>query len=236
LMLTGKTQTGSWMPPVLPAPDELFLNQVRALYAEDAVLKASLTSALALQASAQNAMDDPASKNMQPGPDGKPRTGGAYGDLTPLFQGAGHLLAAANGPRVATLEASGWDTHVAEGAGDGQLARRLGALDAAIEAMRVAMGPDVWNKTAVVMAVPAAPITARAARPLCSAAPSQAAWSGPNGWALARLRSKTDAISRHGPICAPCSRGCWRNRWASADLRWKTPSFPTAPQPFHLRA
>ncbi|HXS06350.1 MAG TPA: DUF1501 domain-containing protein [Rhizomicrobium sp.] len=152
LMLTGKTQTGSWMPPVLPAPDELFLNQVRALYADDAVLKASLSSALALQASAQNAMDDPAAKTMQRAPDGKPRSGGAYGDLTPLFQGAGHLLAAANGPRVATLEASGWDTHVAEGATDGQLARRLGALDAAIEAMRAAMGLDVWNKTAVVMA------------------------------------------------------------------------------------
>lgn len=119
---------------------------MRALYANDAVLKASLTSALALQTSAQNAMDDPSSKNMQPG------KGGAYGDLTALFQGAGHLLAAANGPRVATLEASGWDTHVAEGAADGQLARRLGALDAAIDAMHTAMGPEVWNKTAVVMA------------------------------------------------------------------------------------
>jgi uncharacterized protein (DUF1501 family) len=146
LMLSGKMQTGSWMPPVLPQPDELFLNQVRALYANDAVLKASLTSALALQTSAQNAMDDPSSKNMQPG------KGGAYGDLTALFQGAGHLLAAANGPRVATLEASGWDTHVAEGAADGQLARRLGALDAAIDVMHTAMGPEVWNKTAVVMA------------------------------------------------------------------------------------
>ena len=146
LMLSGKMQTGSWMPPVLPAPDELFLNQVRALYANDAVLKASLSSALALQASAQDAMDDPASRSAEPG------KGGAYGDLTPLFQGAGHLLAATNGPRVATLEASGWDTHVAEGAADGQLARRLAALDAAIDAMRAAMGADVWNKTAVVMA------------------------------------------------------------------------------------
>ena len=152
LMLSGKAQAGSWMPPVLPQPDELFLNQVRALYANDAVLKASLASALALQASAQNAMDDPSSKGMQPGPNGNARRGGAYGDLTPLFQGAGHLLAAANGPRVATLEASGWDTHVAEGAADGQLARRLGMLDAAIDAMRTAMGPQVWNKTAVVMA------------------------------------------------------------------------------------
>ena len=58
LMLSGKVQTGSWMPAVMPAPDELFLNQVRALYANDAVLKESLSNALALQAASQNAMDD----------------------------------------------------------------------------------------------------------------------------------------------------------------------------------
>jgi uncharacterized protein (DUF1501 family) len=151
LMLSGKVQTGSWMPAVMPAPDELFLNQVRALYANDAVLKDSLSNALALQAASQNAMDDPAA--MTTGPNGGKRPGGgAYGNLTPLFQGAGKLLAAPDGPRVATLEASGWDTHVAEGAADGQLARRLQALDVAIDAMRTAMGPDVWNKTAVVMA------------------------------------------------------------------------------------
>ena len=146
LLLSGNVQATSWMPPVLPAPDELFLNQVRALYANDGTLRASLSSALALQASAQSAMDDPASKSMQSG------KGGAYGDLVPLFQGAGHLLAASEGPRVATLEASGWDTHVAEGAADGQLARRLAALDAAVDAMRAAMGPDVWTRTAMVMA------------------------------------------------------------------------------------
>ena len=148
LMLSGKVQTGSWMPAVMPAPDELFLNQVRALYANDAVLKESLSSALALQAASQSAMDDPAAM----GPDGQKRPGGAYGNLTPLFQGAGKLLAAADGPRVATLEASGWDTHVAEGAADGQLARRLQMLDVAIDAMRTTMGPDVWNKTVVMMA------------------------------------------------------------------------------------
>jgi uncharacterized protein (DUF1501 family) len=149
LMLSGKTPTGSWMPAVMPAPDEVFLNQVRALYANDAMLRESLSSALALQAASQNAMDDPTS--MTAGPEGGKRLGGAYGNLTPLFRGAGKLLAASDGPRVATLEASGWDTHVAEGAADGQLARRLQALDVAVDALRAAMGPDVWNRTAVVM-------------------------------------------------------------------------------------
>ncbi|MBV9692890.1 MAG: DUF1501 domain-containing protein, partial [Alphaproteobacteria bacterium] len=72
-------------------------------------------------------------------------------NLTPLFQGAGKLLGHAGGPRVAVLDASGWDTHVAEGAADGQLARRLQALDQALEALKTSLGP-AWKKTAVVMA------------------------------------------------------------------------------------
>ena len=146
LMLSGPVQAASWMPATLPSPDEVFLNQVRALYARDAVLKDALSSAMSLQAAAANAMDDPSSKMIARG------AAGGGNNLTPLFQGAGRLLAAPDGPRVATLEASGWDTHVAEGAADGQLARRLQALDAAIDAMKTVMGPQVWNRTAVVMA------------------------------------------------------------------------------------
>jgi len=217
LMLSGKTQTGSWMPPVMPAPDELFLDQVRALYAHDEILKASLTSALALQASAQNAMDDPASKAMPPG------KGGGNGNLTPLFQGAGHLLAAANGPRVATLEASGWDTHVAEGAADGQLARRLGMLDAAIDAMRAAMGPDVWNKTAVVMATE----FGRTVHPNGSGGTDH----GTGGAAFLF----GGAASPPAPTSEHCSRGCWRTIWGFPTGRWKARSSLTVPPPRRLR-
>ena len=46
LMLMGPGQTTSWMPAVMPAPNEVFLNQVRALYASDAVLRQSLDSAV----------------------------------------------------------------------------------------------------------------------------------------------------------------------------------------------
>ncbi|MBL6853537.1 MAG: DUF1501 domain-containing protein, partial [Alphaproteobacteria bacterium] len=96
------------------------------------------------------AMDDP---SMRPGPDGKPPKGnGAYGgNITPLFTGAGKLLAAADGPRIAVLDTSGWDTHFNQGAADGQLARRLQAFDTALDALKTALGP-AWSKTAVVMA------------------------------------------------------------------------------------
>jgi uncharacterized protein (DUF1501 family) len=144
LLLSGPAQASSWMPEVLPAPDEAFLDRVKLLYARDPVLSASLNNAMGLQRQSQAAMDNTSQK--------KPGMGNAYGgNLVPLFTGAGKLLAADDGPRVAVLDAGGWDTHFNEGAGDGQLARRLQALDQGLDALKTALGP-AWQKTAVVMA------------------------------------------------------------------------------------
>jgi uncharacterized protein (DUF1501 family) len=138
LVLTGKARATSWMPDSLPEPDEAYFARVQALYAGDKTLGPSLASALTLRAQSKAAMDDVTTKQ-------KPKV-----DLVPLFAGAGRLLAVADGPRVAVLEASGWDTHINEGAGEGQLARRLSALDSALDAMKGTLGP-AWNKTAVVV-------------------------------------------------------------------------------------
>jgi uncharacterized protein (DUF1501 family) len=143
LLLSGPARATSWMPATLPAPDEAFLARVRTLYANDGVLLASLNSAMELEDKAQSAMDDTATK--------KPGMGGGYGDLTPLFSGAGKLLAASDGPRVAVLDAGGWDTHFNQGSNDGQLARRLQALDQALDSLKTALGP-AWSKTAIVLA------------------------------------------------------------------------------------
>jgi uncharacterized protein (DUF1501 family) len=143
LLLSGPARATSWMPATLPAPDEVFLARVRKLYATDRVLLTSLNSAMELQNQAQSAMDDPAAK--------KPGMGSGYGDLTPLFTGAGKLLAGADGPRVAVLDAGGWDTHFNQGSNDGQLARRLVALDQGLDSLKTSLGP-AWSKTAIVLA------------------------------------------------------------------------------------
>jgi uncharacterized protein (DUF1501 family) len=143
LLLTGPSKATSWMPPVMPEPEQAFLKKVRALYEGDPVLKASLDGALNMQSEAQTASDDPGMLN--------PRLKASYGNLTPLFRGAGKLLAADDGPRVAVLDASGWDTHVNEGAGDGALSRRLQSLDEGLQALKTSLGP-AWRKTAVIMA------------------------------------------------------------------------------------
>jgi uncharacterized protein (DUF1501 family) len=146
LLLSGTTRATSWMPEVMPTPDAAFLSEVQKLYASDPVLSASLSSGLETEARARAAMDD-----VPKGKEGAGKMAGAYGNLTPLFEGAGKLLANADGPRVAVLDASGWDTHFNEGTADGQLGRRLAALDAALDALKTSLGP-AWSKTVVVIA------------------------------------------------------------------------------------
>jgi uncharacterized protein (DUF1501 family) len=64
-----------------------------------------------------------------------------------VAQAAGKLLAAADGPRVAVVEAGGWDTHA------GQLQRLvapLKQLDVGLTALKQSMGP-AWADTAVLV-------------------------------------------------------------------------------------
>ena len=76
---------------------------------------------------------------------------GLAGRFSRMATGAGRLLAARNGPRIASLSFDGWDTHANEGPVAGQLAQRLTAFDAAVAALRETMR-DVWADT-IVLAV-----------------------------------------------------------------------------------
>ena len=57
-------------------------------------------------------------------------------------------MAQPDGPRVGAASIVGWDTHINEGAANGQLAGLLGVLDVAIAAIEKAMG-EAWNETVV---------------------------------------------------------------------------------------
>ncbi|HEX2593403.1 MAG TPA: DUF1501 domain-containing protein [Rhizomicrobium sp.] len=169
LILLGKARTTSWMPATMPSVDEDFLSRVRALYAHDPQLGNALGEALKTEAAMQGTMSssappaapmqtqsgmdaDPlADPNMNGDGKPKPQYANAKASLALLGAGAGKLLASPDGPRVAVLDFSGWDTHVGEGAADGILARRLAALDAALAALKHSLGP-AWKDTAVVMA------------------------------------------------------------------------------------
>jgi uncharacterized protein (DUF1501 family) len=75
-------------------------------------------------------------------------------DLGPLrkgFRGAGRLLAANTGPRIAVLCIDGWDTHTDQGGAQGQHANLLADLDMAISDFRSRVG-TAWQDTVMVCA------------------------------------------------------------------------------------
>lgn len=73
------------------------------------------------------------------------------GPLINGFRGAGRLLSANGGPRVAVLSIDGWDTHANQGTLTGTIPTQLDALDQAIDALRLTMGPQ-WDNAVVVCA------------------------------------------------------------------------------------
>jgi uncharacterized protein (DUF1501 family) len=136
LVLRGHSPVGSWAPSRLPDADADTLQRVADLYANDAYFATRLQSALAADSIAAAGM------------------GAARRDplnaIGAAASAAGRFLAASDGPRIAVIEASGWDTHANQGAEGGQLANRLRGLDQGLDALRTALG-EAWRRTAVLV-------------------------------------------------------------------------------------
>jgi uncharacterized protein (DUF1501 family) len=142
LLLDGKARVTSWVPSRMPAADEEFLGRVAQLYAKDPVFSIALKQGLETRAIAAQATHDMPNAG---------RNGAGYGVIAPIMEGAGRILAVEHGPRVAVFDITGWDTHSNQGAGEGQLARRLAALDEGFAALKTALG-QAWKKTVIVAA------------------------------------------------------------------------------------
>ena len=133
LVLQGGGEVTTWSPSALPAASASFLARVADLYAGDPLLGPALLQGLKAANRAEQAVE---------GSSGPRRAEAA------MAEGAGRLLAAPGGPRVCVLEVGGWDTHSRQGTGAGRLALALGGLDAAVAALRQALGA-AWAETAV---------------------------------------------------------------------------------------
>lgn len=140
LVLRGDAAVNSWAPSRLPSTDADTLQRIADLYATDEYFASRLQSALAA--------DDIASEGMNMGMGGGKRD--PLNGFNAVTSAAGKFLAASDGPRVAVIEATGWDTHANQGAEEGQLANRLRALDQGLEALRTSMGP-AWKDTAMLV-------------------------------------------------------------------------------------
>ncbi len=138
LVLRGPATVSSWAPSRLPDSDTDTLARVRQIYeAADPDLARRLTDAL----NARDLAGDTGMDGMR---------GGPQQQLAPITTAAARFLAAEDGPRIAVIEAGGWDTHANQGAATGPLANRLRQLDAGLASLRSELGQN-WGQTTVLV-------------------------------------------------------------------------------------
>lgn len=143
LVLQGKMQVESWAPKgrKMDAKSD-YMTKMAAIYQQDPLLKDAFSEAMKTQEIAEQSlpMDDANASNNAKNPD----------QLYMAARATGEFLAKPDGPRVAVMEAGGWDTHFRQGTSNGVLANRLGDLAKGLAELPAAMG-DSWNKTVVVV-------------------------------------------------------------------------------------
>ena len=137
LVLRGAAAVNSWAPSQLPATDSDTLQRIVDLYSTDQYFASRLQAALATDALAGDDMMGAGRRD-------------PLGAFAALADAAGKFLAAPTGPRVAVIEAGGWDTHANQGAEQGPLANRLRSLDIGLDGLRAALG-DAWKTSAVLV-------------------------------------------------------------------------------------
>jgi uncharacterized protein (DUF1501 family) len=141
LALQGGVPVASWAPASQGLPPDALLLTLEKLYARDAVFHSALSQAVNIHDIAGDGM-----RGARGG--GNPRNRQAMAETTAAV---GKILSAQDGPRIATIEIGGWDTHAQQGAESGLLANNFALLDDVFKGLKDALGP-LWQKTAVMAA------------------------------------------------------------------------------------
>lgn len=146
LVLRGPATVDTWAPSALPDPSADLVARIERMYANDRTLATALERAKSLHFDSTMAADVAAGMG-----------GGRAGGFVVLAQRAAEFLAQPNGPQVAVLEVSGWDTHANQGNPNGPLANNLRQLDAGLGALREGLqgsnaSSGSWARTVVVVA------------------------------------------------------------------------------------
>ncbi|MEM7417245.1 MAG: DUF1501 domain-containing protein [Gemmatimonadota bacterium] len=136
--LSGAHPVSSWSPAQLGAVDDGYLDRLGVLYRSDPALHDRFEAALQLRDVAPE-MDDM---------NGGGRRG--PGRVDSIMTAAARFLREPDGPNVAALEFSGWDTHANQGMQGGQLDRLLAQLAEGVLTFRREMG-QAWADTTVVV-------------------------------------------------------------------------------------
>ena len=138
--LTGPFPVSTWSPANLGVVDDAYLDRLHLLYRSDSVLLTPFEEAIVQRTEAGD---------MAAAPGGR---AGALraNNISSIFKAAAKLIRVPDGPNVAEVEFSGWDTHANQGMHDGLLDRLLGQLAQGLVGVKEAMGED-WEGTTVVV-------------------------------------------------------------------------------------
>jgi uncharacterized protein (DUF1501 family) len=134
--LSGSHEVQTWSPTQLGAVDDGYLQRLGALYRTDAALYGRFEAAIQQQ---DTVGEEPMAR-------GNARRNGAAA----IMRAAAKILRQDDGPNVAAMEFSGWDTHANQGLAGGALDRLLGQLAEGLMTLRSEMGP-AWSQTTVVV-------------------------------------------------------------------------------------
>lgn len=127
LIMRGPGDATTWSPPLPEEVNPVLLQRLQTLYAADPELAGSFAHAVQ-------------SQDME-------MSGGKGGRLPQAMRSAAGFMAKTDGPRIAFVEDSGWDTHSNQAA---VLTRKLKELDEGMRAFHDGMAP-LWNRTVVVV-------------------------------------------------------------------------------------
>ena len=143
LILRGSAKIASWSPEqLLPPVSGDFLERLSDLYRGDSLLGPALAEGMQAEMVSDEVMGPNAASI-------KVIKGAEY--LPDAAAGAGRLLADPRGPRIAVLDAGGWDTHTGQGMQTGRLATALKGLAASLVALKKSLQP-VWRDTTIIVA------------------------------------------------------------------------------------
>ncbi len=148
LIMRGPNKIINWMPPGFREVKNEMAEKVLAMYNHsDPVLARMVDEGLKMRSliGSEKSLQSDIMTGM--GEDVK----GAAKKFKYLGVAAGKLLVSEDGPRIASMNLTGWDTHQAEGPISGRMARLLKALDGAIEGLHSQLAP-VWKDTVIVIA------------------------------------------------------------------------------------
>jgi len=137
LILYGSQAVNSWTPNGLNIETDDVLDRLARLYADEPFFIEQLNSGLETQAMVGEML-------MQEGGGNRVRAN----QLVPSLNATAQFLSDPNGPRIAVVESSGWDTHANQGSTRGRLANQLSDLDAGLGSLKQGLG-SAWNNTIV---------------------------------------------------------------------------------------